>query len=188
MARRRGWNNRARKAFCEEETPLLTSCGTAPPESGKMENAEERGSEGGGKGAAEEMTYQVVFRLLGADASSSLPAFPGGTRSVLGDSRDSGVSTTRRTSKERPTTPTGSTVQDSSVDRNASCAPAKEYCSEKEEEGMLLNDMSAELRQAFLLRLQLERVVFRTLSWKARGMALLGVAGGLLWVYLQSWA
>lgn len=51
---------------------------------------------------------------------------------------------------------------------------------------MLLNDMSAELQRAFLVHLQLERVVFRTVSWKARSMMLLGVVVGLLWFYLRS--
>jgi hypothetical protein len=51
---------------------------------------------------------------------------------------------------------------------------------------MLLNDMSADLRWAFLVGLQLDRVVFRTGSWKARSMAVLGVVVGLLWVYLRS--
>ena len=51
---------------------------------------------------------------------------------------------------------------------------------------MLLNDMSAELRRAFLVHLQLERVVFRMASWKARSMALFVVAVGLLWLSLRS--
>jgi hypothetical protein len=51
---------------------------------------------------------------------------------------------------------------------------------------MLLNDMPAELRWVFLVHLQLERVIFRTVSWKARSMALLGVAVGLLWLFLRS--
>ena len=55
----------------------------------------------------------------------------------------------------------------------------------EEEEGMLLNDMSRDLQRAFLLRLHLERVVVRTLSWKVRSMAFLGVAVGLLSVSLK---
>ena len=66
------------------------------------------------------------------------------------------------------------------------CCLAKVFRAEKEEEGVLLNDMSAELQRAFLLRLQLERVVFRTVSWKARSMTLFGVVIGLLWFYLRS--
>ena len=50
---------------------------------------------------------------------------------------------------------------------------------------MLLNDMLVELRQAFLVHLHLERVIFPTVSWKARSMAFLGVAVGLLWVSLS---
>ena len=57
---------------------------------------------------------------------------------------------------------------------------------EEKEEGMLLNDMSVELQRAFLVRLQLERAVFPMMSWKARSMALLGVAVGLLWFSLRS--
>ncbi|HEV8718585.1 MAG TPA: hypothetical protein VGX03_37930 [Candidatus Binatia bacterium] len=51
---------------------------------------------------------------------------------------------------------------------------------------MLLNDMSADLQRAFLVYLQLERVVVRTGSWKARSMALLGGAVGLLWLWAHS--
>src|SRR3982074_419715 len=50
---------------------------------------------------------------------------------------------------------------------------------EGRKENMLLNDMSAERQRAFLLHSQLERVVFRTVSWKARSMALLVAAVGL---------
>ncbi len=54
-----------------------------------------------------------------------------------------------------------------------------------EEKSMLLNDMSRELQRAFLLRLHLEQVVLRTLSWKARSLAFLGGAVGLLWCSLK---
>ena len=51
---------------------------------------------------------------------------------------------------------------------------------------MLLNDMSTELQQAFLIHLQLERVVYRTVSWKMRSLAFLGVAGGLFWLWARA--
>lgn len=51
---------------------------------------------------------------------------------------------------------------------------------------MLLNDMSTELQQAFLIHLQLERVECRTVSWKMRSLAFLGVAGGLLWLWARA--
>lgn len=82
--------------------------------------------------------------------------------------------------------PAGLTGEDSSADSTNRSFLDKESCAEGGEEAVLLNAMSADLQRAFLVSLQLERVVVRTVSWKARSMALRGGAVGLLWLWARS--